>query len=516
MFPFPPTPPIGPDAKGGVTPAERGKIIVLAVAFLVVLAFGAFLVLSESALLGGADESGASSVAPDAPDVNSGGGPPTVDSKEPRIVPLFPEDEADMVRQTIRDGLEKLPAIVDGASAEDPEPFEFLVGQVAGNFRVINLKGKVFEVLKGTADIREDPGAHRGRLIRVTGRLLSIERLPYEGKHKIVKELRRGVVRAADGTLYTFTEPVGSAFGATAEVPADGWVRLHGLFYKTWRVDKAPDGGDGGMSLHLVLKSPPVRDYEPREVKTIEAEWMSWVKDKTPAEMNQWDRDPLYLLMNMARTLGPEGFDAWLKARQAEFPDQKFDPPEDFANRSRELLDAPDLHRFRPVTYTGFLARPSRLPLQKPNAGHIEDVYLGFLVTDDYIPVWVFSHRGFTEQGFQDEDRLRMRGFFYMRTSFKPRGGGEMLMAPVFVAVDFEKLPPRQIEGIGMDLMITIIALMTGLLGLLGFAFWQGRKETAAAEERRLKQVERRRKARREGSPDGEDDSGTGEAKPAP
>ena len=482
MFPFPPPPPTGVRSSPGVTPAERGRIVFLAVAGLVVLALGvsvyAYLGTRPSAEPPGPAPGGAPPAAPGAP-VPPVAVPPEVEFK---AEPLFPEEEASEVEDKVRTKLASIPGLVEGTAAEDPEPFEYLLGEVTKDFRVLNLQPDAFPEAPPVARVMEDPGAFRGRLFRVTGALVSLEKLPYAGPNELVKELRRGLVRTASGDLWTFTRAAASAHDPEEVIPGEGWVRVQGVFYKGWPVADPADPEKSVPSLHLVLQRAPRRDYPPVTVRDIEPAWLEQVKDGTPSEMRVRDEAPFYYLLNLVTALGPDGFEKWVRARKV--PTGRPWPPEDFSGRAQELLRAPALHRFQPISCTGYLKRPSWVYDLPPNPGNVKGLWVAFLIDDNFLPVWVYSTKPFDALGFKDGDRVRIEGLFVKRVAYEARAAGEYLQAPVIVAARVTANPAKPLS-VEPRLLFVIVGVMSVLAILLVVALVQGRREEKSLERQR-------------------------------
>ena len=485
MFPFPPEPPMpskGPRTSTGMTPEERGKFVLLGIGLLFCLgAIAAFYAYARS---GGA-----------VPKEPAGGPePPPGPIVEFKAEPLFPEEEAPELEKILLERMQEHPGTTHGVPATDAGPFDFLVDQATLNARVLNLLPEAFDRDPDVAKILEDPGARQGKLIAVSGEILRLQRVPWEGKGRQVQEVRRGLLRDAKGRLFTFSWPVGNALEPDAVAPGDGWVKVQGLFYKVWPEEDPAAPGKTVPTLHLVLQRPPVRDYPVLEVRDIDPALMEQVHDGDATDMLTTDPDPFYYLLNFVRTLGPEGIEDWLKARQAASPGLRLHPPEDFAGRYRELLGKPDLYRFRPVRYTGFLLRPT-VETVRPNPGNMEKVWAGFIVDADFAPsVWVFSPRSLVGQGFRHEDRVRVDGFFYKRRAYQPRGGGPLKQAAVIIASRIVPAPLPE-SAFGRGLILAVAGLMAILVGGLVLLIAAGRKEDRIAVERRREMHERRRRA---------------------
>src|SRR5262245_24498969 len=130
MFPFPstePKPPRPPRTTTGLDPEDRGKMILLGVAFLFVLA-----------LAGGLYPSTRSQYAP--PPKTGTTVPGTKDGVVLDIspAPLFPEEEAEEIQRILLERMAKLAPIAQGTAAVDPEPYEYLVDQATLNARILN------------------------------------------------------------------------------------------------------------------------------------------------------------------------------------------------------------------------------------------------------------------------------------------------------------------------------------------------------------------------------------------
>lgn len=490
-FPNPTSPPEpGPRPRGGsvappagATPQEKGKLVLIGVAFLLVTG----LMVGMVVLAGSSPEP-------------AGGAPPPggVDAApteiEFRPVSLFPEEEAEEVEKGLRERMASFAGIVDGVPAEDPAPYAYLLDQVTANARVLNLQREGFDREADPAALLADPAAHRGKLLSVSGEILRLERLPWSGASTLVREIRRGVLRDGAGRLHSFSWPVANPLEPDPVAPGDGWAEIRGIYYKPWPV--AVDGADPVPTPHLVLQRRPARDYPPVAIRDLDASWMEQVRDGTPAEMAVRDADPLFYLVNMARTLGPEGFEAWARERQAEAPGLRVYPPEDLTGRYAELLDRPEVWRFRTVSYTGFLVRPSEIMEVRPNPGNVERLWIGFLVDQDFAPaVWVYSHRSFLDMGLRNDDRVKVEGIFLKRVAYEPAGGPPMKRAGVIVAMRITPAPAGK-ASIALHVLLGIVAIMLLLAGGLAWAILQGRREDEAAARRRQETIARKRAAR--------------------
>jgi hypothetical protein len=485
MFPFPsapPPPPKRPRTTPGLAPEDRGRLVLLGVGLLFCIALVAGLYSYIRTV----------SAPPPKPGP-TGGKPFEGPGKDIAIMPLFPEEEAEEIQKILLDKMSAMPAIAQGVPAVDPEPYEFLVDQATLNARVLNLLPEGFDRNPDLSRLLADPGAAVGRLISVSGELLFLKRLPYEGKGRQVLEVRRGLVRDGKGRLFTFTWPVGNSLEPDAVEPGRGWVRVRGLFYKTWPVPDPAGGPAPIMTPHLVLQGRPEVDYPAVEVKDIDPAWMEQVHDDNASEMlNPYD-PPFYLLLNMVRGLGPRGFEGWLQAKAAAAPGVTIWPPEDFTGRYRDLLSRPDAYRFRPVRYSGFLLRPT-METPPPNPGGLDRVWVGFLVDADFVPaVWVFAPRSFVDQGFKAEDRIRVDGIFFKRVAYQPAGGGPLNQAAVIVAGSIVPAPVGR--EMGADLLAAMLGLAVVVALGLAFVIFRSRKEDRANLERRKERLARKHRA---------------------
>jgi hypothetical protein len=428
---------------------------------------------------------------PAAPGPDASGEPGVLPPISVQPAPLFPEEEAEEIARIL---LERWPAaadIVQGVPGADPAAFAFLVGEATLNARILNLPAEGFDARPDLARIDADPGAFRGRPIRVSGALLALERLPAEGLGAQVREIRRGTVRDGNGRLWSFAWPVANPLEPDPVVPGAGWVRLHGILYKSWPLVDPAGPGEPRNALQVVLARPPVADFPPVSHRDIDPAWMEGVRDAAAIDMLTTDEDPFFHLLNFSRTLGPAGFGEWLKTRQAASPGLRIDPPEDFTGRYAELLRNPAVHRFRPVRYSGFLIRPLEQEV-RPNPGGIEKAWVGFLVDADFAPaVWVFAPRSFVAGGFKDEDRVQVDGIFYKRRAYQPQGGGDLKQAAVIIACRISHAPLGTTR-FGPDLLAALIALLVLLGGGFAWLVVQGRKQDRAAEAIRRERLARR------------------------
>ncbi len=488
MFPFP-DPPSGPGARPGVEPRERGRLVLLGVALLLVVGMiaGAFVL----ARTGG--EAKPAGPARDPLAVGTTGPGPIVEFKPE---PLFPEEEGQEVEARLRERLAAFKDIVDGVPAVDPAPFALLLDEVTSNARVMNLLKEGFDRKADLAALVKDPAANRGRLVSVSGALLSLSREPFASPSGLVKEVRRGLIHDGAGRLVSFSWPVGNPLEPDPVAPGDGWAQVQGIFYKSWPV-KDPAGGAEVMTPHLVLQRRPSRDFPPVQVRDVDAAWLGQIRDATPAEMSVFDEDPLYLLVNLSRTLGPEGFEAWAKGKQASSPGLRIWPPEDLTGRYRELLEHPDLYRLRPVSYSGFLVKPSEVTRGtiRPNPGNVERLWVGYLVDQDFAPaVWVYTPWSLVERGIKNLDRVKVEGFFVKRVAYEPAGGGRMMRAAVIVATRVTPAPLGT-QPWGKGVLFTVLGLMVLLAGGLAWAIVQGRRDDEASRRRRQEKLSRKRAA---------------------
>jgi hypothetical protein len=486
MFPFPesPTPSKGASrVPPGTSPEDRGKIILLGVGFLFCVALMTGLYVYTRSGPTPAPEQTAPMVPAPAP----------VPPKEISIVPLFPADQAQEIEQDLLEKFGTLGKILDGVPAPDGEPFDYLVDMATHDVRILNLLPEGFARDPDVARMKDDPGAFRGKLLSVSGELLSLERSPWQGKVPQVEEVRRGVLRDGRGRLFSFSWPVANHLEPDAVEPGKGWVRVQGLFYKVWPVPDPAAAGNTAPSFHLVLQRAPDRSFPDLVVKDIDPAWMGQVHDADTQEMMKYDDEPLYHLLNLLGHLGQEGFEGWLKAKQAAAPGARIYPPEDFTGRYKELLDNPALHRFRPVRYTGFLLRPTQLDRDiPPNPGNVERLWVGYLVDVDFAPaVWVYSPRSFSAQGFKAEDRIRVDGIFFKRIAYQAAGKGPLKQAAVILAGRMVAAPPGKVFA--KDLLLVVVGLMVVVAGGLGFLLFRSRKEERRDAELRRERLRKRR-----------------------
>jgi len=440
----------------------------MSVALLLVLGFGALTVMN---LKGGAR-------AP-APGGEGAPGERALPAKpvEITVTPLFPSEEAEEVETRIREDMAKFKGIVDGQPIPDPEPYEYLLDEVTKNYRVINLLPAGFARDPDPKRFQDDPGAQRGRLVLVSGELLSLRSAPYEGANRLVDEVRLGVVRTAGGVLWSFTQPVPNRRDPNPVQPGEGWVRVRGVFYKAWDEPDPAEAMAPRRTLHLVLQHPVERDFPPVAHREIDPAWLEMVADGTEEEM--WDRTypALYHLLNFVHNLGEEGFERWGKEQQARFPGERYWPPPSFTNKGPELVKGSQVWRFRPVSFTGILKKPARVLELQPNPGNVEDLYQAFLIADDLRPVWFYSTRSFVDLGFREDERVRVEGIYLRRMRYQTRSAtGKPDIAPVVVAarVVRAEFPPG---GPSRDLIFIVGGLALLLLVMLTIVLAQGRWE---------------------------------------
>ncbi len=491
MFPFPSAPsppPKRPRTTPGLEPEDRGRMILLGVGLLFCFA-----------LAGGLYSYIRAASAPARPEPVPAEGGVELPPMDIRPEPLFPEEEAEEIQKILVERVAGLAPIAQGVAAVDPEPYEFLVDQATLNARVLNLLPEGFDRDPDMARILADPGSHAGRLLCASGELLSLAKLPYEGKGRQVLEVRRGLLRDAKGRLFTFTWPVGNSLEPNPVEPGGGWIRVRGLFYKSWPVPDPAGGAAPAMTAHLVLQGRPERDYPVVDVKDIDPAWMEQIRDGDAQQMLHFYDPPFYLLLNMVRAQGPEGFEAWLKAKAAEAPGARIWPPEDFTDRFQELLARPDVHRLRPIRYSGFLARPTVEPAP-PNPGGLDKVWVGFLVGTDFVPaVWVFAPRSFVDQGFKADDRIRVDGIFLKRIAYQPAGGGPLSQAVILIAGKITPVPLGR--AFGRDLLAAVLGLSVLVAGGLAWALLRTRREDRLAAERRMARLAKKH-GKSKGSPE--------------
>jgi hypothetical protein len=492
MFPNPfappPPPPPGSRLPSGITPQEKGKMILLGVALLLVLGVmgGMF------AFYGAGDEPPPSAGDPmDIPASKGGAEGPLVEFKP---APLFPEEEGAEVERILREDLAEWKDVVDGVAAVDPRPHDYILDQVSRNARIMNLAEASFDGEMEPSSLLDGPAAHRGKLVLVSGTLLSLEREPYEIETGLVKEVRRGLLRDGPGRLWTFTWPVGNPLEPDPVQPGEGWVRVQGVFYKVWPAAD-PESGEEVPTPHLVLQRRPKRDYPRIQVRDLDTAWFDLVHDETPADMSVRDEDPLFYLLNLSSNIGANGWEGWAKAKQARDPGLRIWPPEDLTGRYTELLDRPEVYRFRPIRYVGYIARPSVIREIRPNPGNVEQAWISFLVDQDGAPaLWVYSPRSIVDLGFKDGDRVSVEGFFMKRVAYEPVREGPMKRAAVLVATRILPAPMPE-NSVARTILLIVGGFMLLMAGLLGWTIVQGRREAETAEKRRAEMQERRRRA---------------------
>jgi hypothetical protein len=498
LFPDKPGPEVpAPGTRPGVTAQERGKIVFLGVALLAVLGG-----LVAAAV--GARDGASETPPPAAPRAPEDGplGPPGVPvgpgEGEMQIVPLFPDEMAEVVQERLRERMATAGAVADGIAAEDGVAYEALLEAVTTDHRVLNLTGEGFAVDPDPATLLDQPERHRGDLVRYSGELLALERLPYSGPNPLVKEVRRGVLRTAAGRLVGFSHGVASPHEPVAVEAGDGWVRVRGAFYKQWPVADGAPGAAPVPAPHLLLTAAPVRDYPPVALREVDPRWAGDVKDSTGAEMVVRDEPPFFLLLNMLRTLGEKGFEEWVRAQPAA-PGKEPWPPEDFTNRSHEFLKAPALHRFRPVTIKGYLKQPKFVYDMRPNQGNCEKLWLGFVVADDLVPVWVYRERSFLGDGMKEGSYVHVEGIFYKQVAYDPRGGGGMKRGPVVLASSVRPLPVRKLS-VSSEVLYAGVAALAIMLALLGAVVVRARRDERSSAAMWRERVSKRQKQRQKAS----------------
>lgn len=496
MFPNPfgpPPPPPGTRIPPGITGGEKGRMVILGVAMLLVLGvMGALLVYVQSAFeVPAAKEEGPhpQDMPPEKP--APGEGPEITFAPSP----LFPEEEKEEVERILGEDLAKWTDVVDGVPAVDPGPFNLLLDRVSSHARIMNLQEESFDGGLEPSALLAAPAGNRGRLVLVSGELLSLAREPWTIESGLVQEVRRGLLRDGAGRLWTFTWAVGNPLEPDPVAPGEGWVRVQGIFYKSWPA-KDPASGAEVPTPHLVLQRRPRKDFPKTSVHDLDAAWFGQVRDGTPAEMTVRDEDPLFWLLNLSGNIGQQGWEKWASEKQARDPGLRIWPPENLTGRYKELLDNPAPYRFRPIRYFGYLALPSVIREVRPNPANVEQLWIGFLVDDDGAPaIWVYSPRSLLENGIRKDDRVMVDGFFLKRVAYEPAGGGAMKRAAVMVATRI--LPaPLPTDNVGRSVMVAIAAFMGLLtLGLL-FTVLRGRREAEEAEQRRLDRIAKRRQER--------------------
>jgi hypothetical protein len=474
-------------ALPGISPKEKLTVFVMAASLLAVSGWLAYQWATSSPAATTPD---GKAPRPLVTDGTGPGGAPAPDI-EFAPAPLFPEEEAREVELGLQEKLRHFRGISDGVLEFDEEPYRMLLEETVGNFRVVNLRPQGFEPMGPLLPYQEKPSEHRGRLLTVSGDLVSLDRIPMENTEGLVKEVRRGVIRTTAGEWVTFSWAVTNPLIPDEVRPGDGWARLQGVFLKGWNT---PVGESAApvFTAHLVLTSPPEKDYPPVTVTDIDSAWFGQVKDTTPAEAMVRDYPPFFLLLNMVERFGTDGFERWAKERQATNPALPVWPPEDFTDRSRELMQNSVHQRFRTVSYTGYLKQPRWVYDLKPNPGNVKNLWLAFVVSSDFVPVWVYSPKSFVDLGFKDGERVHLQGFFLQRVTYLPRGGREMLQAPVLVMARLQHAPMSD-SSVGWDIVYVVGGIALILAIALCAVLLQGRREDAVSVARRVAKAKERR-----------------------
>ena len=483
-------------AQMGVQKRDRQRLIVFAVAFLVLL--GAVV---ASFLAGGSGDSGA---AEDGPAAESTG---DIDRLKIEMVPDPGDEVAEAGIQIFTPNLalndpqiesERLAAVRDGSRAEqeiiEEEPLAYLLSLIhhrAFDGELAKRSGRPYRPLV-PKNLFDAPGGHRGRPVDFRARLLDGSRIDL-ARPPGLENAYRGFARLIDEDVvvsFTLTDaPVGIEPGDV--------IRVRGLFLKIWYASP-PGELRGGPTLHFVASfrtgdaqfSGLVKSFVPESPTEIDPDWLSG-----PYVIREPSTLPLFRML------------AYLKSRplreyreqraSGEIPQVGIDelggstPENAVVDVGDHFYKLSERLRGRRVRASGSLLEFAAYATPE-NPGGFERIYHGAIEGRRRALLFVTPFH--PETYYQLERRVgqqvAVEGYLWASREYEARDG-KSLRAPLLVVTDVYMLEFQ--ESALSRYGPTIVLVAVGALGLAIVVFlMRDRRDTLKFEDRR-REARRRR-----------------------
>ncbi len=341
--------------------------------------------------------------------------------------------------------------------------------------RIEGLPGRIFGDLENIPAVLDEPAPHRGKLVRVWGRVASSRKLEVGGADA-----------AQPAVLIELAADNGSVWTATcvgASPPKDGsWVKVDGVFAKLWPL---PD--DAGTALHVFSTRAVVASFPPVAYDQPQVEWLEMVKDKKISDSQQLEERAFYGMLNYVRTMGPEGYRELRDTEAIQVVD--LTEPRSVQDK---LIAHPLAHRFRAV-------RVRASPLLKEfaqdgdvpeNSGNIDYVYRGYVVVDGPLPIWFISPFPSSTFDFAGARRVDVEGFFFKKRWID--ANGKTYWLPVLIGTHVDPVPEVE-SGLSWQVIVSVLVAFSVLATVaVLIVVYRNRQELDAFRERQLQRRAKR------------------------
>ncbi len=384
-----------------------------------------------------------------------------------------------------------------------------------GHFHALGLELMTGEV---RAAVEADPKAHRGKALRVRGKLEEIksrERLDGKTEYK-------GWLRGDDGEVTHFITTA-----TPEEVIYGDFMRLDGLFLKLYRAeDHEGDWANGPLLVGSSLVSSYPRFEEDAFNPEVLKARLSTVVDDTAKRSTGLDGDVYeaqWLLMDYAKTDAYAAID-WEKATELnnETMTEILKYGSDWRFRlAADSIEDPRAERDpatgqRPLLTEDLIPIPIRIPVSKnmgintmdpgENPSRLDKVTTGWLGN------WTWTnHAGVIKfimpadrpdlTGMYEAELLHGKGFFLKNHNYESKDHGTRT-APYFVLTELEQFHPQE-NNLPEILMWGVLGLTLFLLALFPYLLMRDRKKSEALQRALVQRRQERRRRMAADQPQG-------------
>ena len=379
-----------------------------------------------------------------------------------------PEQDRDEVSDDLNKQLVKFWAddkLVDGRDEDNSEVLTHLVNESIWNFKVTKVSPYLYDLLN-EEKVLEDPGPWRGVFASAWGKVEEIypPRL-FEEKVEQVDNLYSLAFRTAAGQLYHVTSTV------AIDRQVGDWIQVYGIFYRLRPVTIGEGSQETAICLMLVKEQEVMKAYPPAEIREIDPAWAKEIREKSFEEAANTEERPFWLIMNYARTLGVEGYEALKDSPEFVI--------EDFGSLAKGMLQDRENRRFSFVAANGSIIAEFVDILKADNPGKIDRIDSAFLLQPREYLVRLVSPRPWSEYDVVlGEDFVRVEGIFYKRYTFVPAKGPPAREIPLMIVTNVYPIE-TETSPLVVILQWFVAALAVVIVVFFLFVAFRDRKQVA-------------------------------------
>jgi hypothetical protein len=469
-----------------VAPREKARLWVLGILFVLVLAafLGFRLVGTKPTEEGTEQDDG---VIDTAPPVDQEG------RAIHTVVPPRPEEVRDRAEAELRSKLDQFRRegkLQDAAPGDDTEVLEYLVNAGMWNYRVTGTPTDAYRTLD-PVEVAFEPGPHRGSFVSAWGPVVEVyEPVPFPDRINGVEKIYSASFRTEEGQLYRVASPL----PIVAE--PGKWIQVYGIFYRLREITVGEEKETAFCLVH-VTDHEIAEAFPPIAVTEIDPQWAAEVREDTYDEAHSLNERPFWLIMNYARNLGAEGYEALRKSDEFAI--------EHFGRSAKRLVQEASLHRFRFVSAEGRIVATSFQELSSDNPGKIERMDGAFLIQPSEYIVRLISPRRWSEYDLDFETaHVRVEGIFYKQYQYFPQKGPPALVVPALIVTGV--YPQEEVQSSILKVVMYAIAGLA--VAVVAFFFFMAFRDRRGYNEFRRGYLEKRRR-REEGSPEEDGPAGS-------